>query len=520
MYIRRFISVLAAIVSVGVCLFITYISRDVDRQTILFNLAFLGIMLLMLLAVILFGMRRLAGVCRGLRTATRRIREASGTDRFTDEGRTLFRNDFLDDCYQQYLLMQKNNPDTVCDIRSFINEEAIDNYVRRSILELIPDILTSLGILGTFVGLMLGLREFDPSGYEQMAGSVSPLINGIKVAFITSIYGISLSLAYSFNLRSEFSNLSSLTEEFLDAYYLNVHPPYEMDSLSRLLGYQRSQEEMKQELTTLFVDQMAQSFEKVLSPAFDHMTDGINRVVDSFTRNQRQVMTQVCESMTEHMREELSLEFDRMRQEVSELGKAQENYVDFMDRSLVRMQQIFTSLQGNLSQATEYTSQALARLTETQNELLDELSSTQRETLRQLADSQNDALGRFSSAQSEALRINEEQKSTYQDYIRFMYQSIEKFSEVWEKNSQTLQAYSDEISRMEPVHATREMRQELSAVAQQLRELQDMQLKQARDGTDPEAAEQTRLLNLTLQKLDELSSELSKPFLRRYFHRK
>ena len=92
---------------------------------------------------------------------------------------------------------------------------------------MIPDLLTSLGILGTFVGLVMGLREFDPSGYVQMAGSVTPLINGIKVAFITSIYGISLSLAFSFNLRSEFGYLSATVEEFLEAYYLYVRPPYE-----------------------------------------------------------------------------------------------------------------------------------------------------------------------------------------------------------------------------------------------------------------------------------------------------
>ena len=185
--------------------------------------------------------------------------------------------------------MVKLNSESSCDIRNFINEEAIENYVRRGILELIPDILTSLGILGTFVGLVMGLREFDPSGYEQMAGSVSPLINGIKVAFITSIYGISLSLAYSFDLRSEFANLSALTEEFLDTYYLNVRPPYEVDSLSRLLGKEKTRREMTEELTGIFVEQMTKSFEQVITPAFGRMTNGINHIVDTFTQNQAKV---------------------------------------------------------------------------------------------------------------------------------------------------------------------------------------------------------------------------------------
>lgn len=517
MYIRRFISILAAAVSIGVCIFITYISRDVDFQTILFNLLFLGVMLLMLLAVILFGMRRLSGICRGLRRGIARIKDSSAGGSLTDGDTPLFQNDFLDDCYRQYCTMVRQNPDTACDIRNFINEETIENYVHRGILELIPDILSSLGILGTFVGLVLGLREFDPSGYEQMAGSVSPLINGIKVAFITSIYGISLSLAYSFNLRSEFSSFSDLMEEFLDTYYLKVRPPYEVDSLSRLLGYQRSQEEMREELTSLFVDQMTKSFEQVLTPAFGHMTDGINRIVDSFTQNQARVMKQVCESMTAQMHEAFDAEFARISQNIAEMKKAQENYVDFMDRSLMRIQQIFNSLQDSLSRTGEYTSQSLEKLTDSQSEILDQFSRAQQDALRRLSDTQNEALSQFSAAQDEAFRINEEQKATYQEYIRFMYQSIEKFSEVWERNSQTLQAYSDEISRMEPVHATQEMRQELSAITQQLRELQQEQALSRDSARD---SEQTELLNLTLQKLNEVSEQLSRPFLRRCFQKK
>ena len=47
LYLRRTISILGAALSVGVCVFITYISREADFTTILFNLVFLGIMLLM-----------------------------------------------------------------------------------------------------------------------------------------------------------------------------------------------------------------------------------------------------------------------------------------------------------------------------------------------------------------------------------------------------------------------------------------------------------------------------------------
>ncbi len=488
MYTRRIISVLAALLSIGVCAFITFISRDVDQGTLMFNLAFLVVMLLMVLAAVAFGIFRLMQVCRGLKRGTAAIRNAAENGTVLSGNQPLFQNRFLDDCYQQYRRMVKLNSESSCDIRNFINEEAIENYVRRGILELIPDILTSLGILGTFVGLVMGLREFDPSGYEQMAGSVSPLINGIKVAFITSIYGISLSLAYSFDLRSEFANLSALTEEFLDTYYLNVRPPYEIDSLSRLLGKEKTRREMTEELTGIFVEQMTKSFEQVITPAFGRMTNGINHIVDTFTQNQAKVMTQVCETVMGQMRQELADDFSRIGKSVSELEKAQNNYMNFMDRSISHMQQAFTSLQDDLSRTGDYNSQALDQL---------------------------------AAAQREALRINEEQKSTYQEYIRFMYQSIEKFSDVWEKNSQMLQGYSDEIAHMGPVQSSRDMQQTLVDISARLQDVQkrqqDVEITQALSAEEPDTSE---LLERTLKKLDSLEEQLAGSRLFRGFRRK
>lgn len=346
---------------------------------------------------------------------------------------------------------------------------------------MIPDILTSLGILGTFVGLVMGLRSFDPSGYEQMAGSITPLINGIKVAFITSIYGISLSLAFSFNLRSEFSNLFALTEEFLDTFYLNVQPPYEVDSLSKLLEGQKTQEEMSHDLTRIFVEQMAKSFEEVITPAYAKMTDGIQHVVESFTQSQEEVMARVCQTVVQQMRSELTEDFAKLSNTIQALEKAQDSYTDFMDRSMMRMQQTFVTLQDNMAQMDQYNTHSFDKLNE---------------------------------AQQEAFRISAQQKETYQDYIRFMYQSLEKFSDIWEKNSEKLQMYSDEIGKMGPVRSDLEIRRSLEEVQKQLKDIQNRQIAsdfsaELYDSQD----EQRMLLEKTMKKLDELIEITNSPKL-------
>lgn len=64
-----------------------------------------------------------------------------------------------------------------------------------------PSILTSLGIFGTFLGVAIGLMNFDTANIQA---SVPELIGGLKTAFWTSIAGIlgALSIKFRFALTT------------------------------------------------------------------------------------------------------------------------------------------------------------------------------------------------------------------------------------------------------------------------------------------------------------------------------
>ncbi len=56
-------------------------------------------------------------------------------------------------------------------------------------------LMTSLGILGTFAGIMIGLMEFEP---ENIDNSIGLLLEGLKSAFLTSLVGIFCSIIFKF----------------------------------------------------------------------------------------------------------------------------------------------------------------------------------------------------------------------------------------------------------------------------------------------------------------------------------
>lgn len=57
-------------------------------------------------------------------------------------------------------------------------------------------LLTSLGILGTFTGIIIGLMHFDASSAEAIDASISGLLDGLKTAFITSLVGMAAAIVY------------------------------------------------------------------------------------------------------------------------------------------------------------------------------------------------------------------------------------------------------------------------------------------------------------------------------------
>ncbi len=109
-----------------------------------------------------------------------------------------------------------NSKEGLGDIEEFINEDELDIHVHKKLLEMVPDIFTSLGILGTFLGLVWGLRDFQPTDYSAMTSSVEALVEGIKVAFLTSIYGISFSIIYTFGMKGEYSSMTEELQGFLE----------------------------------------------------------------------------------------------------------------------------------------------------------------------------------------------------------------------------------------------------------------------------------------------------------------
>lgn len=74
-------------------------------------------------------------------------------------------------------------------------------------------LMTSLGILGTFIGIVIGLLGFDTNNID---GSIPALLEGLKTAFITSICGLVGAIIFNFLeavILPSFHKSEALTDE-------------------------------------------------------------------------------------------------------------------------------------------------------------------------------------------------------------------------------------------------------------------------------------------------------------------
>ena len=82
------------------------------------------------------------------------------------------------------------------DAELFFNDSTLlKERMNKRLLDYIPQLLLAIGIFGTFFGLVLGLSDLDLSAGDN--SQLNSLIDGTKVSFLTSLYGMYFSIAIS-----------------------------------------------------------------------------------------------------------------------------------------------------------------------------------------------------------------------------------------------------------------------------------------------------------------------------------
>ena len=93
------------------------------------------------------------------------------------------------------------------------------------LMQAVPSILTSMGILGTFVGLSYSVLNFDTSSSESIRASIETLLAGMGTAFFTSVAGMFFSLLYLWFERNRYNHLCNSVDALCGRINKQYHRP-------------------------------------------------------------------------------------------------------------------------------------------------------------------------------------------------------------------------------------------------------------------------------------------------------
>jgi len=168
----------------------------------------------------------------------------------------------------------------------FFNERAvIGGYLNLRYWRAVPNILIGIGILGTFVGLTYGISSFETDSVDTVRASIEELLAGMSTAFVSSIVGMALSIAFNVFEKFRFGQLHHDMQQLcgeLDSRYAfteadrrELHRRDERGLLVELFGYEEDGHEILPAHVLRDLRQEAREQSKTLKSFSTDLADGI-----------------------------------------------------------------------------------------------------------------------------------------------------------------------------------------------------------------------------------------------------
>ena len=259
--------------------------------------------------------------------------------------KNVFENEALDSAFRKYQkrmagYQTRRGLTAACDLEEYINEELLDRVAMTHYNSAVSGTLTGLGILGTFLGLSMGLGSFNGNDIYTISDNVGPLLEGMKVAFHTSVYGIFFSLVFNFVYRSLMAGAYDMLAEFQAIYNQCVAPTVSSadENTKAMLIYQANMSNSMKQMTELLKGtamEQTQAVERIANQFVYLMSQSLGVEFDKMGRSL---------NMAANMQEQCSRDYQSMEATTKELIAANRSMVQMLEEMSKRQEELAVRL--------------------------------------------------------------------------------------------------------------------------------------------------------------------------------
>ena len=207
---------------------------------------------------------------------------------------------------------------TSCPSEEYFSADAVSwsAGINLRILNAAAGVLVGLGLLGTFIGLLVGMRSFDLKDSETILANLSQLTSGMWMAFLTSIVGMICSI-------------------FFSHYYKHVSA-----------GFRMQLREITKKLDWAYYVDDANLFAEVLREQLEHVQDPVSSLVREVVADLKTVMNGMISDFKAEVAGAARAEFETL---TDKLKEASETMAGFP----AGMQKVSDGLPGMIASVTQ-----------------------------------------------------------------------------------------------------------------------------------------------------------------------
>ena len=256
---------------------------------------------------------------------------------------TLHVNDFMAEYYK--------------DIRN-------DNFARVA-----PSVLPMMGILGTFIAIAISMPYFTVKDHDALDQEISILLSGIGTAFYASIYGIALSLIWTYFEKRGNTKVDKNIYDLEKLYDSRVWKKAE------LIKHEHMQSELKdQEIVQTLKETFNMDFIKELNEQYlKNFTAIVNNTTDSFSElndHMREASSELRDTLNRvHDRQESVNAVDVIKNNIEGFNSNARNLQTSMERFDGTVDHTFTKIDSEMGEIVNKLS-TFASIISEQNQMI------------------------------------------------------------------------------------------------------------------------------------------------------
>ena len=352
---------------------------------------------------------------------------------------------------------------------------------------------TGIGILGTFIGLTIGLAGVDTSSTGALSSSISGLLGGMSTAFVTSIFGIVSAIVFGVWHSQNMKRFGDAVSRFTDALdQVFIRKSVEEILLEELAESRAQRAAMEQLSTDMAIsicdhlpdvlDQLAEKMDSAMKGNLDTMLAGLSERQDKQTEQLMQISS--------NTRSLVSGCFDQLG-DVLKKGVGQE--AEELGNSLKNLSSDIASLAEGIRDILDRSTKASSEANQKTLDALNEAISKMNETMEGMANKQTEETDKNIQRMT---ALMEEMKTTMKDIFDEMSASAkEQRTEIGKIAKDSADQTKENLSA---INAS--VKELMAGIGGQMQQMQSIIGKFAIDSAD-QTKENLGVINASVKKL-------------------